>query len=466
MAFDFSVFESRTKEYYAEIIKKAYEKLETLKNDTYAYRSFEQLLTNSRFGVCRWNKQPYYYACPSPHEYSEQFFWDSCFHSIVMSHYYPDLAKDEITSLFKLQDSEGFIPLYIGWYDSSRNIKDLWNEAVKLPFKMLNKNRHYSQLIQPPIIASSVMELYTQTKDREFLSEVVPKLNQYYKYLRDRRDPDRDYLISIIHPFECLDESPVMNAPLGFSYTRKARLASVQFARHKLLYTYSRMDWDLDDIFKSNHYNLTSVFVNCLYAWNLRLLSKLNAEIGNKSEAESWNTLAERVEGAILAKHYDESMNVFLDSCTSRGRIPLVYIGSLMPLLLDIIDKRTVDTIVDRWLCNPKEFWTNFPVPDLPASSTFYNPGRSIRDADIWGRGNTWVNTNWLIYMGLKKQAALKGEERYSEIADRIWGKTEEMLRLTNYGFYEYYNSITGRGYGAPGIGWNTLFSIEPSTIL
>jgi len=46
-----------------------------------------------RTGVSPWEGRRYDYHCPSPRSYPFQWFWDSCFHAIALTHIDVELAK-------------------------------------------------------------------------------------------------------------------------------------------------------------------------------------------------------------------------------------------------------------------------------------------------------------------------------------------------------------------------------------
>ena len=165
------------------------------------------LYGNLKTGYSKWAGENYKYISPSKHHYPHQWFWDSCFHAIVLSHFDVELAKNELRGLLKVQRDNGFIPHVIYW----RTAK--FRRPLAGIGAMLESSPSFfpktTDLIQPPLIAQAVEAIYKRDKDIDFLKEVVPKLKKYYGWLADARDPDEDGLISIIAPYESgLDQSP------------------------------------------------------------------------------------------------------------------------------------------------------------------------------------------------------------------------------------------------------------------
>ena len=64
---------------------------------------------NRQKGRAPWCGHDYDFVCPSTGTYPFQWFWDSCFHAIVLARYDMDRARSEIRSLLKNQPDDGFV---------------------------------------------------------------------------------------------------------------------------------------------------------------------------------------------------------------------------------------------------------------------------------------------------------------------------------------------------------------------
>jgi glycogen debranching enzyme len=83
----------------------------------------------------------------------------------------------------------------------------------------------------------------------------------------------------------------------------------------------------------------------------------------------------------------------------------------------------------------------------VPANSHHFQPeGRRY----LW-RGPTWINTNWLIWEGLKRHG-------HAGPADAVAGSSRELAESS--GFCEFYNPLSGKGGGERDFGWSTLAAI------
>src|SRR5262252_3282380 len=79
---------------------------------------------NRQTGRAPWCGYDYDFVCPSTGTYPFQWFWDSCFHAIVLSHLDVGRAESEITSLIANAHPEGSISHVTFWQ------RDAYEEMV------------------------------------------------------------------------------------------------------------------------------------------------------------------------------------------------------------------------------------------------------------------------------------------------------------------------------------------------
>jgi len=70
---------------------------------------------NRQRGHAAWCDRDFDFVCPSKTTYPFQWFWDSCFHAIVLSHLDPVRAESELTSLLANQQPDGLVPHVTFW---------------------------------------------------------------------------------------------------------------------------------------------------------------------------------------------------------------------------------------------------------------------------------------------------------------------------------------------------------------
>ena len=392
------------------------------------------LLTNLRRGVADWNGKEFSFVVPSLTGYPFQWFWDSCFHAIALTHLDLEQAKSELTTLLSGAQPDGFIPHIIFW------------EMEKQP-DFLSRNivgmtsPYFSATIQPPIVAYAVERVYRATGDEEFLNSALPVLTAYYRWLRYHRDPDEDGLIAVIQPEEAgTDCSPKYDEALGLEdLSNQGFIAALR----KVYAAYEPMRGDDRRILAADIFHFEDVLVNSIYAFGLQSLARM---LGDATEAEEFRREADKTRDALVEKCWNEDAGAFFDlSGVAEKQVEVVTISSLMPLVLADLPRNIVERLVNDWVSNPEHFWLPYPLPSVPASNPKFMPGNP--QGFIW-RGPTWVNTNWFLSHSLRGHG-------YPELADTIVAKTHEAIELS--GFREYYNPYTAEGLGARNFGWTTL---------
>jgi glycogen debranching enzyme len=124
--------------------------------------------------------------------------------------------------------------------------------------------------------------------------------------------------------------------------------------------------------------------------------------------------------------------------------LPGGSVAGLLPLLLPECPEPIVTRIVGR-LEDETEFGARFPIPSVARSHPAFSP-RPLGNL-LW-RGPTWVNLNWLVARGLRRRGR-------ADLARRI--EDASLALVERSGFREYYNPLTGAGYGARNFAWSAL---------
>jgi hypothetical protein len=124
-------------------------------------------------------------------------------------------------------------------------------------------------------------------------------------------------------------------------------------------------------------------------------------------------------------------------------------VTSLAPLYLTDLDPDRADRLVTNHLLNADEFFLPYPFPSVAKSEVFFHPETLpfYWIKALW-RGPTWFSTNWLLIKGLQRHG-------YHDIAATVIARMAEMVEKA--GFREYFNPLTGKGYGKHNFGWSTL---------
>ncbi len=375
----------------------------------------------------------YYYVSPSKRKYPHQWSWDSSFHAIVNCRLgRVDLAKKEMLTLLSKMLPDGTLP-HIVLHDhrlaslAVRAFRSYWSQGDRSP------------LVQPPVVALAVKEIWQESEDTAFLRETLPYLERHFKWLETRRRFGDSSLVSIFSPWECgLDHKPGFDRLMG-------RLAKLPFGLYIALYAsewrMARRNFDPEEIAKRGYFNVREVLFNTVYALGLGALGTMFAATGEDSKAEHFRTGGLSVEKAIIDECYDPASGLYFDLDVRTASLVC-----LMPIALGGMPGDRCEELV-RHLTDPDEFWLRYPVPSVPRNSRHFRPGAQRY---LW-RGPTWINTNWLIIEGLKRHG-------YNELAEAVAQSSKSLVERS--GFWEYYNPITGEGGGEKDFGWSTLAAI------
>ncbi len=392
------------------------------------------LRLNRRTGYAAWAGLPFDFTCPSLSGYPFQWFWDSCFNAIVLRHFDIERAKRELLTLMSAARGDGFIPHVIFW-ESGAFPSHVRRYAIA-------RDGHTSASIQPPVLAQAVAAIWDSSQDRAFLDAILPKLWRFHRWLIENRDPDGDGLISIVQPDESgMDASPrydrLMKLP---QLTRSGYREAMRrlFRVYRAARAEGREPLDLDA------FSVEDVAVNAIFAEGCRSLARLSLAAGAAAAGEEFASQSRRTSQALLAKCWDPRRGLFFD-LAGRDERPesIAAVASLMPLILPDLPSEIATRLVEEHLLNPEEFWPPYPVPSVALNEPSFMPGRG----PLW-RGPTWINTNWWLARGLRAHG-------YEGAAQELTARTAALVSRS--GFREYYNPLTGAGYGARGFAWSTL---------
>lgn len=148
---------------------------------------------NRQQGVASWCGLRYDFVCPSMGTYPFQWFWDSCFHTIVLAHFDRERARQEIRSLLANAQPDGFVG-HVTFWQRERF------ETLLATYSIAYRTPYLSDCIQPPVLAEAVAAAAEGPGGDAFLAEVLPRVRRYYEWLDANRDPDRDGLIATLQP--------------------------------------------------------------------------------------------------------------------------------------------------------------------------------------------------------------------------------------------------------------------------
>ena len=405
------------------------------------------------------------YTRPSPSLYPHQWNWDSGFIAMGYAHYDQKRARRELASLFAQQWPNGMLPHIVF------NPEALAHYFPEPDFWQAPDGRPTSGITMPPLHATACRHIYAAAEDGDaagdFLRFMYPKLMALHRYLHRERDPDGSGLVYIRHPWESgLDNSPAWDEPLKRIQVRKEKLPAYErkdlehgvpadqrpsdkdYDRYvHLVNLFRRLDYREEEIRKECPFLIKDVLFNsilCRADRDLLMISDALKQDG--SEVKEW---VEATSGAISRSLWCPECNQFesfdlvggrlIHSATAAGFLPLFGSAASSEQAQNLFE--TLDSIA---FCALHQ-GNCFTVPN-------YDMTREDFDSRNYWRGPVWININWMVSKGLKGYG-------YVEKADAM---KRDMIQLPiRFGFHEYFDSRTGKGYGSDSFSWTAALFLD-----
>ena len=141
---------------------------------------------------------------------------------------------------------------------------------------------------------------------------------------------------------------------------------------------------------------------------------------------------------------------LFLDEAQPGGRRPAVETwAALAPLALPDLPEAIGRRLVEEHLLDPSALLAPGPAAlGLRRRADLRARRRTRGLVRRYWRGPTWVNSAWLVWLGLRRLG-------YAEPAQRMADALSEIV--SREGLREYYDPRTGAGLGATDFAWTSL---------
>jgi hypothetical protein len=364
----------------------------------------------------------YAFSVPSPRSYPWQWYWDSCFHAIVRARWEPGRARDELETLLRAMDPDGFIGHTVLWGHPLD-----WQRSIR--YNIASRADLMTRTIQPPVLAWAWARTVGDPRDE-------PRIATHHAWLREHRDLDGDGLLWILQPDESgMDASPKFDHVWG-------RVAQGRPLFPWLIHGNRRLGFDARRVGGARRPLVCEVMTNV--AWSLS-----EQALGRPSPTPR---LVERLYDERLGRFFDDVRNA--RHPTPPEQRPRTW-DTLAPLALPDLPDELGHRLVQEVLLAP-EFDDGVPLPAVALD----DPDHSSRET-WWGRhrhwrGPSWVNSAWFVTLGLRRLG-------YDEHAERMAARLAAVV--AREGFREYYEARAGYGMGAHGFGWSTLLvdMLEPA---
>ncbi len=411
------------------------------------------------------------YTMPSSMLYQHQWNWDSGFIAIGYSRFDTFRAIKELVSLFKAQWQNGMLPHIVF------NQQRLGSYFPEPDFWQTNTSRHApkdiltSGITMPPVHAMAVLKIYERARNREkvldFMSWIYPRLLKLHRYFYQERDPEGIGLVYIRHPWESgMDNSPMWDsimknwvisgtdipgykrADLSKGVLSKMRPTDRDYDRYVFLVElFRKLNYDERLIFQECPFVVYGPLFNSIVCASNEALVKISEILGkDKKEPLTWYEQTARAIREILY-HPEHGMFDFYD-LREKQLIDVDTAAGFLPLLCGAPTRKQAERLYSY--LNSRSFCALhqgncFSIPN-------YDTQREDFDRLNYWKGPVWININWLLMQGLRRYG-------YHQKADSV---AKDILELPmRFGFYEYYDSFDGRGYGSKDFSWTAALFID-----
>ena len=178
-----------------------------------------------------------------------------------------------------------------------------------------------------------------------------------------------------------------------------------------------------------------------------RDLLEIGGIIGQDTkEVEEWVEQTSKAISEVLWSSVRQQFDPI--DLVSSEHIPSATAAGFMPLFGTAATTEQAERLYER--LNSLSFCSLhqgncFTIPN-------YDMSREEFDSKNYWRGPVWININWMLSQGLKSYG-------YQEKSDSM---KKDLIQLpVRFGFHEYFDSITGKGYGSDAFSWTTSLFID-----
>ena len=404
-------------------------------------RAIETLRANDRGG----------FTVPTSRLYPYQWNWDSAFVALGFATFDRTRAWRELECLFGGQWRDGMIP-HIIFRRSDPDYfpgPDVWKSGT---------TPASSGHSQPPVLASIIRRLVDSggSDDENQARLHFDQILAWHRWFHKARDPDGTGVISIIHPWESgRDNSPDWDEAMEAveidpdlpAYQRRdtdhvaaeQRPNQIDYDRFLTIVKFGAdCSWDQRKIASSGPLFVSDPGVTFVLLKADRDLLYLAERLGKTEAADEIETWIANTEAGVQSL-WNEEVGGF---CARNLRSGNLSSGLSNASMLAFYAAAGNDAQRAR-LAVEAERILNRVKYGMPS----WDPDHPAFESKRYWRGPVWAMMNYMIATGL-------AETGYGELARRVHGDTATLIKQS--GFYEYFDPLTGKGYGGGDFSWTS----------
>ncbi len=320
--------------------------------------------------------------------------WDSWKHAVALARFAPELAKDQVRTMFDYQTPEGMIIDCIYSDASENNARDS----------------------KPPLAAWAVDEIYKATGDTAFVKEMYPKLLHYYKWWFTHRD----------HNNNGICEFGSCDGTLEAAAWESGMDNAIRFD-NAVMVKNSEGAWSMDQ---------ESVDLNAFLALEHRLLAKLAPVAG--AVFDEPDKLAQ-----VQDYFFVSDPGFFFDKRLDGTFVMEEGTEACIPLWAEIASKEQAAAVM-KIFSDTTKFATYIPFPTIAADNPKFMP------AGYW-RGPIWLDQVYFGISGIRRYGYKKEADAFTDqVFTRLQGLKEDAP------IHENYDTHNGARLKAPHFSWSS----------
>ncbi|MDR2913317.1 MAG: glycoside hydrolase [Tannerella sp.] len=319
--------------------------------------------------------------------------WDSWKHAVALAHFAPDLAKNQVRSMFDYQMPDGMIIDCIYSDASENNARDS----------------------KPPLASWAVNEIFETTNDTLFVKEMYPKLLSYYHWWYKDRDHNKNGIC----------EFGSCDGTLEAAAWESGMDNAIRFDNSKMVKN-SENAWSFDQ---------ESVDLNYFLAFECRLLKKLAAVAGQVFDEPDRSD-------QINDYFFVAEPGFFFDKRLDGTFVKEEGTEACIPLWTQIATTEQAACCV-KLFTDTNKFATYIPFPTIAADNPKFMP------AGYW-RGPIWLDQVYFGVSGIRKYGYRSEADKFTEqVFSRLEGLTADKP------IHENYDTHSGKTLKAPHFSWS-----------
>ncbi len=411
------------------------------------------------------------FTIPTHNLYPFQWNWDAGF--ICLGHQHKNLGRaiQELNALFSGQWENGLLPHIIFHSENEKTYFpnfDFWESNVNSGAPQRPKSSGITQPAVHGFVLENILLNYPDhEKFRTFARDIFPKIVNYHRFLYQYRDPRREGLMCIFHPWESgRDNSPLWDESLDRIHLKTGELppyqrrdtsiadpserpTAAQYDRYVyLLLLGKKYQYDGKEIMEESPFLIQDNMMNAILIKSNQSLINIGKRFGlDVGEIEEWQQQSIR---SFRQKCWNPDLQMYT-SYDLRGEQQICEkeIGGLIPLFAGIPEMEQANLLHDY--LNGLHNRGYYLCPSFDVDSPKY-------DSKRYWRGPIWPHMNWMIYHGLRQYG-------FKETANIV--KMDTLKLVKNLGFYEYFEPQKERaeqlntGYGGDVFSWTASSIID-----